>query len=869
MLALVLQGLVARAETGFELEPGLEVALVAAEPEVVDPIAMAFDEQGRLFVVEGRGYPVDEGKGTVALLDDPDGDGQYERVSDFAGDLRFPTGVMPWKAGIIVTDAPDVLYLEDTDGDAVADHREVVLTGFETKKSTQLRVNDPTLAPDGWIYFAGGLSGGEIRVPGSDAPPVPGGDVRWHPLTGRVEALDGRSQYGIAFDNAWRRFLCTNRIQNKHVVLPSRYLQRNPRLAFSESVEVTPADRVDDLLQSENPAARLFPISDNVTTADSHAGTFSAACAVTIYRGTALPERYHGASLACDPTANLVHVDRLVPDGATYSAVRFDGETEFLRSRDNAFRPVFLVEGPGGALFVCDMQRDVIEHPDYLPEEVRARTDFQGGRDRGRIYRVSGAGDAAGAWERDTAMRLAIERGETFMVDRDAPAESRVVALWMGRHDGPAIARGLEDPEPMVRETALRILAGRGEVDESLEARVLELAWHDEAKVGFWAAVVLGEVTTEQATRTLGLVGLSAERDRWLRAAVLSGVAGREREIWELLLAPETREQVLPVPAVSFIAEHAELGVSPPGFVDRVMASSLSDAQKVAALSGIEHDVAEILAEACQAISRSSPEVFVRFLGHGGAAGKAVLANGIRAAEFAPWMVGALRYLDGDTIVSLLDGELSPVLRQATLARLVAIDGGVVRLFDLLEEGKVPVSSLGPAQRAALERADAGRARELFQTAGGVARMAVYAALEPVAKQDGDPGLGREVFAAACASCHRLDGTGFNVGPDLYGIRNQSKEAILLHVVVPNHEVLAGFTGYAVTLKDGRGAVGLIGSDTPTSLTLRQPLGLEETFLRDDIERIEALPQSLMPDWLEANWSEAQLAGLLAFLRGE
>ncbi len=149
----------------FEVEPGWRIGLVAAEPQVMDPVAMAFDERGRLFVAENRGYPAGPETGGVALLEDRDGDGVFEIRHDFANGLAFPNGVLPWRGGVLVTCAPDLLFLKDHDGDGTADERTVVLTGFATGGSTQLRVNDPTLGADGWIYLASGLSGGTITAP--------------------------------------------------------------------------------------------------------------------------------------------------------------------------------------------------------------------------------------------------------------------------------------------------------------------------------------------------------------------------------------------------------------------------------------------------------------------------------------------------------------------------------------------------------------------------------------------------------------------------------------------------------------------------------------------------------------------------------
>ena len=141
----------------------------AAEPLVASPCAIAWDERGRMYVAENRGYPIGGPGGTrvgsVALLEDTNADGLPDKRTDFATGLAFPNGVLPWRGGLIVTDAPDVLYLKDTDNDGKADVREVLLTGFSTSGSTQLRVNDPTLGPDGWVYLAGGLVGGNVHSP--------------------------------------------------------------------------------------------------------------------------------------------------------------------------------------------------------------------------------------------------------------------------------------------------------------------------------------------------------------------------------------------------------------------------------------------------------------------------------------------------------------------------------------------------------------------------------------------------------------------------------------------------------------------------------------------------------------------------------
>ncbi|MBM3868922.1 MAG: hypothetical protein FJ384_08345, partial [Verrucomicrobia bacterium] len=381
----------------FETAPGLKVELVAAEPLVASPCAIAFDTQGRLFVAENRGYPIGpkEGEkpaGVIALLEDTDGDGRMDKRTVYADGLTFPNGVLPWRGGLIVTCAPDVLFLKDHDGDGVSDERKVLLTGFATTGSTQLRVNAPTVGPwDGKIYLAAGLSGGTVTCPSHpERPPLKmTSDIRFDPETLEVELVDGKSQYGMSFDVLGNRFICMNRVPVQHVVFDSKWLRRNPRLAFSETVQDCNERNAFNGINGGHDGVRLFPISSNITTADGHAGSFSAACGVKVWQGKSLltPE-CAGAVFSCDPTGNLVHADRLTAKGATFVASPLYSGREFLASRDDWFRPVFLARGPEGAMYVADMYRKVIEHPDYLPEEVRKHTDFETGKTMGRIWRI-------------------------------------------------------------------------------------------------------------------------------------------------------------------------------------------------------------------------------------------------------------------------------------------------------------------------------------------------------------------------------------------------------------------------------------------------------------------------------------------------
>jgi putative membrane-bound dehydrogenase-like protein len=528
-------------------DPALAIELVAAEPDVISPVAIAWDEDGRLFAVEMTDYPTAAEGGRIRLLVDADGDGRHERSTIFAEGLPFPTSVLPWRGGVLVTAAPNLWFFKDEDGDGRADEKRVLLTGFG-EGNTQLRVNGLTWGRDNWISIANGRSGGDVRRPEDPAEKAVSlrrSDARFNPETGEIEAVAGLSQFGLPRDDRGDRFPSWNTIPWKHVVIEEQTLSRNPYLAESSSVASVFAP---------NDEMRIFPISPAQARFNRESvSTFNASCGPTIYRGDALGGPYLGNAFVCESLTNLVHRRILEPVGPTYQARRAEEGCEFLASTDPCFRPVNLATGPDGALYVVDFYREMVEHPQFVAEEMRKSVDFRRWADRGRIWRIKPKeGDKAAtpprlgkastadlvaalgnpnAWWRDTAQRLLVERKPADAAPALAEALkgseeplARLHALWtldgLKALDQQQIVGALKDADARVREAAARLAGGL----PALAPDIAALADDADARVRFQAAIALGNLAEPAAVAALARIAARDCEDEWARLAVLSGL---------------------------------------------------------------------------------------------------------------------------------------------------------------------------------------------------------------------------------------------------------------------------------------------------------------------------------------------------------
>ena len=561
-----------KALTAFKVKPGFRVELAAAEPNVRDPVALSFDEYGRMYVVEMRDYSErrDERLGEVRLLEDTDNDGRFEKSTVFADGLPWPTAVICYGGGVFVATTPDILFLRDTNGDGKADERRVVFTGFGKgveRLNVQALPNSFNWTLDNRIHGATGPNGGQVTTP--NAPQIApmelrGRDFSFDPRKFDFRAETGGSQHGLTFDNHGRKFVCNNSSHIQTLMYEERYAARN-------TVYSLPRALVD--IAADGGAAPVYRISPDepwrvirtqwrvagkvpgpIEGGGRASGYFTSATGVTIYRGDGYGPEFAGDAFIGDCGSNLVHRKKIRARGLELIAERPHDEqkAEFLASSDNWFRPVQFANAPDGCLYVLDMYREVIEHPWSLPPGIKKHLDLNSGNDRGRIYRIVpenfkrrpapdlGRASTTGlvetlahpnGWHRDTAARLLFERQDKSAIDPLRTMLKSSTNELARLHAGYALAgitgvrrvdlvSALDDASPIVREHGIR-LCERFNFHPG-ESALARLADDPDARVRYQLAWSLGSFP--DAARIASRLLRRDPGDAWMRAAVLSSL---------------------------------------------------------------------------------------------------------------------------------------------------------------------------------------------------------------------------------------------------------------------------------------------------------------------------------------------------------
>ncbi len=898
----------------WHVREGYRIELVAAEPVVLDPVAFDWDDKGRLWVIEMADYPLGmdgNGKagGRVVMLEDSNADGRYDKRTVIVNDLSYPTGILTWREGVIVTAAPDIFFISPNGT------KKVLFTGFSTGNQ-QLRVNGLRWGMDGWVYCAAGAHNSgynkttqiESKFTGEKID-LGSRDFRFKPDTGEFDPQSGPSQFGRAKDDWGHWFGVQNSHPLWHYVLQDHYLRRNPYI-------IPPA-----------PIHQLFPHNPPVYPASSmekrfhsfgEAGRFTSACGIEVYRDRVLFDDGKTHAFTCEPFHNVVQHHVLEDDGVTFKATRDPAESkmDFLASEDRWCRPVMVRTGPDGALWVADMYRYMIEHPQWLPQNGKDELlpHYREGDDKGRIWKITrtpeppkggttlqGLGSSNG-WQRDKAQMQMAWSGEKGAIEgllKSKQPQTRPQAAWtllaMKKLSAATCLELLEDESPRVREQALQMaekLEWEGAKASSLQKALAKLVKDKDEKVQLQLACTLGEMKGDWVAELLADLLQVAPAGAYLQGAALSSAlpnlervcarfpegAGPDNNqaigmLFRCALAVKNEQALAALLAHQGAQKHAA------EFLTVIDAKGLSLAEFTRQVTSAEAQqglkkMADMLSKAAEEVkaAEAAPPM----------AAVALLASDREHREMVKallpemWkksantevlrLVAKLQPKDGPEFLLADWNERTPAVRMQIIETLLSNDTWTLALLKR-PEAKACDAALRARLTKHPKKEIAKQAALVFADATSATRAAVVEKFKPALKLTGDAAKGKAVFAQVCISCHKLDGVGIELGPDLRSVVQHDAEKLMNSILDPSAIIEPGFMAYNCTLKSGEQLYGVIATETSASLTLKMAGNLTKSVLRSEIASLQSTGLSLMPEGLEAALTPQSLADLIAYLK--
>ncbi|MFT5128466.1 MAG: putative membrane-bound dehydrogenase-like protein, partial [Rhodothermales bacterium] len=918
----------------IQVPKGFKVELVAAEPLVIDPVAIDWGADGKLWVAEMADYPYGiNGKpgGRIRFLEDKDGDGSYDAATVFLSGVNFPTGVMSWGKGVLVTAAPEIFYAEDTDGDGEADLRKTLFTGFK-EGNQQLRVNGLRWGLDNWVHCAGGSHQGnyaaKVKILSTltqTTIPLGGRDFRIDPDRGLLDPRSGPSQFGRERDDWGNWFGVQNSYPVWHYVLLDPYMRRHPDYAPPDARKLlTP--RNPQVYPAHAPQKRFHSFSQS--------GRYTSACSPHIYRDDLLyPADGKRHVFTCEPFHNLVQHLVLGEAGVSFTARRADPEskTDFFASDDRWCRPVMTRTGPDGALWVVDMYRYMIEHPDWLPSKGKAelKANYRTGDGHGRIYRIVPEGKPSrqglrlaamktgelvtalahsNGPTRDTAQRLLVKHADPTAVeplkkitaDHELPlARLHALATLDGMRTLPAelLLRALKDTHAGVRRHALRLVETHAGALPDWEKAVAPMAEDPDPKVRMQLAFLLGESASPDASHALAKIAAADGRDPYFRAAVLSSslphhgalvkAALNNDALMKDLLKLSSNQRKSTATLVRSLSTPKNGRFTAAQF--NAFARWLDSLdQRQTSMAKLSEGKTDALAEALKGVDKLFEAASKAAVDSAAAASllgrrkatqkrdfeqlKSILASAA-ASPVKRAAVERIARSDTDVTARLLadwPGHL-PEVRIAVVDTLLQRKEWSLAFLQQVQQGAVSRNELDTTRRQLFLSHTDPAVRELAQAALRQSttpeRLAQIAAFRPALTLPGDPRKGEQVFAQLCAVCHQPADGSVPIGPDLRSITDRSPEGLFSSIFSPNEAVDPGYIGFHITLNDQKNLYGRVSRETANGISLVQLDGSETDILRRDIKTMKSTGRSLMPDGLEAAMTQQSLADLLHFLR--
>mgnify|MGYP001180331973 CR=1 FL=1 len=958
-------GLAGGIDKPYILHKALDISLVASEPDIIDPVALTFDHNCRLYVVEMRDYPngvpYEKKGGTIKLLSDTNGDGRFNKITLFATNISYPTSATAWKDGILVAAPPDIVYLKDTDGDGVSDERETLISGFKLGV-TDSNFNSLRWNLDNWIHGANGGNGGNIYFNGKDEvkTPLKNLDFRFNPDIRRVETTSQTGGgFGLVFNEWGHSFTTYNIDYLQQRIIPQNYIDHAQNLRSFEATRN---------ISRHGKMARIFPISEPETRVNhpEQAGYFSSAGGMGYLGIEGYPEDLSGSVFICDVVGNLIHRNILTLNGGAYSALRSPTEkkSEFFASSDNHFRPTAVELGPDGALYIADMQRSVIEHPDYIPNKIKQRVNIREGDKRGRIYRITPKSKLSSIksnispikiqnieeefknpnqWRRLTAQRLIYENQDKSLSPRlrklisDKNDFARLHALWSLKGleviEPEDILVGLSDTNPKIRENVIRIAEASGFFgDPLIQKKLISLADDTDPTVRFQLALTLGKMEASASTqRALQSIYFRDHMDMWTRKAVFCSLKENEVEFTRSMvdrIAPLYLEELFEISA-SRLKNETDLKI----LISITLNSNWRYDEKVKLLNALRSGISRsINIESLKSINiRSLTEGIpalkleekmelhqlsvitgsVPFLDDS-SVGKIInqlprpdgtntkqikqhvrfIANISQSKTVIDKLISIIKSAFNDEIQITAINALSKITGRAQPSSLVSLwpyvlpsnRSQVINIFvynslfkeaflTALESKAIALgeTNLDLEHRRQLIRYSGSslgnRAKKLFGDEEYSNRISIVDDLLEKLPKNGNARRGEKHFSNLCANCHKSNGKGHALGPELEGLSHRSVEDLASNIIDPNMAINPKYAPYKIVTKSGETYVGILSNQSANSVSISMPLSISINVNRDNIAQLQSMRSSLMPSGLEKSLTPAGLRDLIEYIR--
>lgn len=657
-------------------------------------------------------------------------------------------------------------------------------------------------------------------------------------------------------------------------------------------------------------------------------GYFTGATGITVQKGDAYGPAFMDNLFVGDAGGNLVHRKIVEEHGVDLLARRPDDEQdyEFIASTDNWFRPVHFQNGPDGCLYIADMYRETIEHPRSIPPEIKTHLDLNSGNDRGRIYRIAPDGfihpgkvdlgklsngqlvmllDHPSGWQRETASRLLFTRrsAEDSLARSVRAAETALGRLHslhllaaLGELRQAQVSRALRDGDARVREHAVA-LAEQFDLGSELDLLVNDRS----ARVRFQLALTLSLVKTPDCSGSLYRLMRSDVGDRWIRAAALNALTDNVGEVFAQLA--KDREFRARSEARALLADLARIigarNISAemhlvfaaaarewmsadtmrylPALDDglRKRGKSIMDFVEQSALGSRFNDLPRIVVGAAFDDSPRAAVIRVAAIGGYQFIGRELMeiVKGNAAPSLRMAALEALLTMpDGAVFTGIVDGwsRLDEGLRQVAIVAFLQSRTRTRQLLGLMKEGRVDSQLLDARQiqslRSSRDNATTVLVKKIFGPEMVVNHDSIISQYKPALSTTGDAKKGQEIYALRCASCHRANGEGYQLGPDMVTVKSKGRENLLLNIINPNTEVAPQYMAFEVETKQDESYVAVIDNETATHILLRMANGVTVTLLRSDVMGMKSNGKSLMPEELYKELSVQQMADLLTFI---